>query len=777
MLAPNTDRPSSLDDDTQPYPSSRPHDRSSFWLVLRWRARLVVASTLAAILVAGTLLAVLPNRYKATTIVLVDPRQQRVTNNEVISGIGSDAAAVESQVELIESSALAKKVIDLLKLTEDPEFTGPSLFEQLGALLWETRRGDAAEHRLNRLVYRFQSALSARRRGLTYVIEISFTSKDPAKAALISRTVAEVYINDQRASRTEITTRASGWLDERLIAMRERVRDAERAVADYKAAHGIVNVTQGNKLISRQVEDLTQQLALARTKTADARARLERAEQISKTFTDPAALAESLQSPVIANLRSQYAEAARLNAENSALFGERHPSLIAVRSQLQTIRRQIEQEIARIISGIRHDHQAAEGREKELEQGLSRLADQSATATQADVRLHELEREAQATRSLFEQFLLRARETNEQQSLQIADARIISPALVPLKQDRPPTLLLLAAAGVAGVILGFGLILLMEHMRRGIRDGAEVENLTALPYIASVPLQSAGDERSSWWRRLPSSGKWPACSLSGRPATTAYAGILGTLRGRLRGPGAQQRGNVVVVISALPREGKSTFACNFAKAAASSGLKTLLIDGDVHNASATKDFHISGAGLWEILGGHASLWSAITLDAQSTLSVLGARDASMPPPGARNFSHTALANLLTECRRHFDLIVVDSPAILPMIGSTLPLIESSDRALLIVEWEATERQAVLEALAALGAHTRKIIGVVLSKVASDWYRLFDSGRYPTYSEHVSEIVPAADRSVARPLAPVSNVIAASGLNGNTRARSVGFRLD
>src|SRR5688572_257659 len=198
MLAPNTDRLSSLDDDTQPAPGPRPHDRPSFWLVLRWRAKLVVASALVTILVAGVLLTVLPNRYKATTIVLVDPRQQRVTNNEVISGIGSDAAAVESQVELIESSALAKKVIDALKLTEDPEFTAPSTFEQLSALLWTSR--DSADERLNRLVYRFQSRLAVRRRGLTYVLEISFTSKDPAKAALISRTVAEVYINDQRAS-------------------------------------------------------------------------------------------------------------------------------------------------------------------------------------------------------------------------------------------------------------------------------------------------------------------------------------------------------------------------------------------------------------------------------------------------------------------------------------------------------------------------------------------------------------------------------------------------
>ena len=648
-------------------------------------------------------------------------------------------------------------------------------FEQFGALLRATPRG--AEDRLNRLLYQFRSGLNVRRRGLTYVLEISFTSEDPAKAALISQTVAELYIGDQRSSRAEITTRASGWLDERLTAMRERVRDAERAVADYKAANGIVDVTQGNKLISRQIEDLTKELALARTRTADARARLERVEQIAKTFTDPAALAESLQSPVIANLRSQYAEAARLNAENSALLGERHPSLIAVRSQLQTIRRQIEQEIARIISGVRHDQQAAEDREKELEQGLARLATQSATATQADVRLHELEREAQANRSLFEQFLLRARETTEQQSLQIADARIISPALVPLRQDRPPTLILLAAAGVAGVMLGFGLVLLMEHMRRGIRDGAEIESLTDLPYIASVPLQGAGGvERSSWWRRLSSKPR-PDHPLSG----LCHAGLYGdsweppdaasrrrcAAAGRCRryhfGGATRRKVDVRLQFRQGRRFQRPEDAADRRRCAQC-----------VHNQELSH-FRRRTFGALE--------WQCVTLecdkqDSQSALSVLGARDVATAPPRASNFGQAAIANLLAECRKHFDLIVVDSPALLPMIGSTLPLIESADRALLLVQWEATDRQAVLEILAALGTHTRKIVGVVLNKVAMDWYRLFDSGRYSSYSENANrKMVASADRSVARSLVPVPNVVETGVPSGNARARTGGFRLD
>src|SRR5262249_23099479 len=152
----------------------------------------------------------------------------------------------------------------------------------------------------------------------------------------------------------------------------------------------------------RQVEDLTQQLALARSRTADARARLERVQQAAQHNGDPATLNEALQSPVIANLRSQYAEAARVKAEYSAVYGNRQPSLIAASPQPDDMRRQIDNEIARILVGVRNDYQTAVSREASLEAELSKLKEQSATLSQADVKLRELEREAQANRGLFE---------------------------------------------------------------------------------------------------------------------------------------------------------------------------------------------------------------------------------------------------------------------------------------------------------------------------------------------------------------------------------------
>jgi succinoglycan biosynthesis transport protein ExoP len=722
-------------------------DPRTFWTILRWRAPLIAALTAATVVAAGIATVVLPPKYKGTTIVLVDPRQPRVTNTEaVLAGIGADAAAVESQVELIESSSLAKRVIARLELDQDPDFASPSTIEHItDSLLSLFGRApeNLAERQISRLVSKFQKGLLVRRRGLTYVLEISYLSNEPAKAARISSAVADAYLEDQRQAKTDMTARASGWLGDRIEEMRERVRASEQAVAAYKSSNNIVDVTQGNKLVSRQMEDLTQQLALARTRSAEARARLERVQQVARRIDDPAALSESLQSQVIANLRSQYTETARVEAEYGALYGSRYPGLVAVRAQLADIRRQIESEIARIVAAIRAEDQVATVRAAALEADLAKLKEQAASFNEANVKLQELEREAQANRSLFEQFLNRAKETTEQQSLQMPEARIVSPALIPLKPDRPSTPLLLLVAAGLGAVLSIGLVLVLERTRRGFRTAGEVEQLLSLPTIGVFPRRpKQGAAAKPGHAAAPGQSKIQAIRAPARRSglvdpAACFDNGLRAVRARLRQMESRSDGEILVIASALQGEGKSTFACNFAFASASAGTKTLLIDGDIYARSVSRAFGLAGPGLCDIVHGKVPLRQAMKKEPKSGLHVIGAGAASKTSDGIGELDGPDLDSLLRSCRTQFDLVVIDTPAILPMAG-LVPFMTCADRAVLIVEWNRTERQAVIEALDALGPDARKIAGVVLNKVAMGWYRLFSDSRYVSYLSYPAE---------------------------------------
>jgi polysaccharide biosynthesis transport protein len=741
MLTRNSANPPQLDDSPEqsalvrvraldradPPAVTNAFDFRTFWLTLCWRARLIAGITLATVAFAVVALIVIPPKYQATAVVMVDPRQLHVTDTPtVLTGIGADAAAVESQVEIITSTALARKVIAAMQLQNDPEFSGPSWADEIGNIVRALVGGDSGalqRTKDERLIANLQRNLTVRRRGQTYVLEINFYSKDAAKAARIANAVAQAYLADQREINSNTTASASEWLDARMEEMRERVRRSDEAVESYRSSHNIVDVTQGNKLINRQIEDLTQQIALARTYTADARARMEQVENAARRKDDPSTLNEVLQSPVIANLRSQYTDAARTVSEYSTMYGERYPALTVVRARLADVRRQIDDEIARILAGVHNDYQTAVNRENTLEGELAKLKEQFAATDQAEIKLHELERDAQANRDLFEQFLNRAKQTSEQQSLQIADARVVAPALPPLKPSRPAMSLLLGAAACGGLLLAIAITLMMEQMRQGFRNLREATQFLALPGLGMLPVQPDGAEESRNWRSSPPQGD---ARFALRHPRSAYARQLRAIQARLFDEMTTEK--IVTVASAVPGEGKSTFACNFALAAADFGMSTLLIDGDIYTGKTGLDFGLKKAGLCEVLDDEISLRQALTKDPATGLCVLGARDPSRPAP-PETVDAARLESLLRQCRKEFDLVVLDTPAILP-VGGITPYLKWADCAVLVVEWDGTPRQAVSEALDLLDMQAQKIVGLVLNKVSPRWFRLFRyGGRY------------------------------------------------
>src|SRR6202050_1477408 len=756
MLTRNSASPPQLDDSVQsalarvgtfdrvePSADTNAFDLRTFWLTLCWRARLIAGITLTTVVLATVALIVIPPKYQATAVVIVDPRQLHVTDTPtVLTGIGVDAAAVESQVEIITSTALAHKVVTAMKRDDDPEFFRPSLWDEIGNGLHGLLGGDGGalqRTKDERLISNLQKNLIVRRRGQTYVLEINFYAKEAAKAARIANAIAQAYLADQREVNSSTTATASEWLDSRMQDMRERVRRSDEAVESYRSSHNIVDVTQGNKLINRQIEDLTQQIALTRTYAADARARMEQVESAARRKDDPSTLGEVLQSPAITNLRSQYTEAARTVSEYSTMYGERYPALAVVRARLADVRRQIDDEIARILAGVRNDYQTAVSRQNSLEGALAGLKEQFAAADQAEIKLHELERDAQANRELFEQFLNRAKQTSEQQSMQIADARIVAPALPPLKPSRPAMSLLLGAAACGGLLLAIAIALLMEQMRQGFRSLREATQFLALPALGMLPTQPDDREGSRNWLGSPSTGGagGKACRFALRYPRSAYARQLRAIQARLFDDMTASK--IVTVASAVPGEGKSTFACNFALAAADIGLRTLLIDGDIYTGKTGLVFGSSKAALSEVLTEPISLRQALAKDPATGLCVLGARDPSRAvQPEAIDAARLEL--LLRQCRNEFDLVVLDTPAILP-VGGITPYLRWADCAVLVVEWDGTPRQAVSEALDLLDTDAQKIAGLVLNKVSPRWFRLFRYGG--RYAESASVLQTAA----------------------------------
>ncbi len=280
----------------------------------------------------------------------------------------------------------------------------------------------------------------------SFIVDIEVWSYDPAKAAMLANAISNAYLAESKKSQATAARRATTDLSGRLKELQERLRNAENALAIYKAQNNFVG-TQDTLISDQQLSASNQRLAAARALTLDAQAKYDQIEASRRASTDAGAIPEALQSPTIANLRAQYAEARKRYAELTSELGPLHPSLRQMEKQVDDLRRTINEEVERFAQSAKNDLTRARDYEASLNKALETQKRQSVQLSQASVRLRELERDVEASRDVYQSFLKRSRETEEQESLNTSSARIIGEATVPQRRTFPPAMSLLAMIG------------------------------------------------------------------------------------------------------------------------------------------------------------------------------------------------------------------------------------------------------------------------------------------------------------------------------------------
>jgi len=501
----------------QPLPArgaSEPMLDAAYLLKVLWnRRRMIVVSIIACTIAALAFGQLAAARYTATVQVLIDPNDLRVVDN-VLRGQNqlteTHVTQVENQVRVLLSNNVARRVVERLGLDRDPEFTGPPVFDfkaALRALLGAQPAGggDPALDALNALKKRVR----AKRIDRTYVVDASVWAYDPHKAVQLANALLEAFMEEQSASRGEAARRASGSLAARLAELRDRVQQAEQRVEDYKRANGLIS-SSGTLVNERQLTELNSQLVLARTRVAEAKARYEKIRDAQRGRADPSAIGEAVGSATITALRTQLAEILRKEGEVNATLGRRHPAVIEIESQARRIRRLIDEEVARIGEAARNDMERAVANEATLAANLERLKSSLEDTNDASVRLRELERDVQASRSVYEAFLVRTREVSEQERLDTTNIRVMAPPEFPENRSFPPrNLFLLAGGGMLGGLLGIGFAFLGEWRDRRAPALPEPLAATASAAPAFDPYAPPGQQVASPARYAPAAAPAP----------------------------------------------------------------------------------------------------------------------------------------------------------------------------------------------------------------------------------------------------------------------------
>ncbi|SFB62961.1 succinoglycan biosynthesis transport protein ExoP [Rhizobium sp. NFR07] len=729
-------------------PSSDTVHLEQLFAVARRQWKVVVAAMFAAI-VLGVIyaMAAIP-LYSASTSVLIDrPEGNLVGQLSTIGGKIEDDSSVISEVELLSSKAIGYAVVDQLKLGENPEFLGQRT-SVLSVWIDDIRtfisgfvgmaETDAApttpDQRRHSALQILMRNTSVSRIGRSYVLSLDYVAPSPQMAMRIATTFADVYMLDKLNSKFESTRRASNWLQDRIAELGKMATDSDLAVQMFREQNNLV--TADGKLVSdQQLSELNSALIVARSDTAQARARVERVRSIVASGSTEAVVPDVLVSAVSNELRTKYLQAAKMASDVSGRFGPNHAQAVRLRAEMAEYQRLMFSELNRIAESYQSELEVAEARERELTQNVQRAELTATDAGKTQVQLRELQRSAETYRKLHETFLQRYHEAVQEQSFPVTEARIIAPAELPLAPSAPKKSLVVALFAFLGIVFGIAVATVREVRDRFFRTGDQVRDEVGLEYLGSLPVTPT---RRIWRRGSAKSGQREI----GRVNTITHYAVENplsmfseTMRSAKIAIDVASKGErckVAGFVSALPGEGKSTAAINFAQQLASNGARTLLIDADLRNPGSSRLLAPQAEhGLAEFLQNDRIFEEIIWTDTSTGLKFIPSRLQRNPTQSANLLASSAMEALLDRVQGQYDYIILDLPPLGPVVDARA-IAHLIGNFVWVVEWGKTSRRMVKETVSnevEIAARTR---GVILNKVDTQklkLYRAYGSAEY------------------------------------------------
>jgi uncharacterized protein involved in exopolysaccharide biosynthesis len=450
-----------------------------------WRGKATILASMAASLALGLLFVLFaPRQFTSATEILIEPTDLHAVANELnLSNQVSDNGLlqVDSEVRVLTSDQVLRRVVSEQRLDSDQEFVGGSWLRRLldgvtkGSGLGADVVADKSLIALNAL----KGHIRAKRAESTYVVDLSVTSGDPEKATRIANAIAQAYFAEQTEVRSDAARQVSQSLSARLQELQDRVREAEDRAEAFKAQNNIVSAS-GQLVNEQRLTELTKLLEAARARTAEAKARVDAVERLQQSKgQNDGAFAEAVQSSTISALRSQYAEIMRLQAEQTTVLGPRHPAVVEIQAQAERLRGMIDDEINRVALSARSGYESAKANEEALTRNFDALKQNAIATNEALVTLRELDRNVEASRSVYEAFLMRARETGEQERVDTKNIQVISKAEPPQGRSWPPSNLFVALGSLflgaaAGSGVAFARAARLGGSRRGFAGKAEL---------------------------------------------------------------------------------------------------------------------------------------------------------------------------------------------------------------------------------------------------------------------------------------------------------------
>jgi capsular exopolysaccharide synthesis family protein len=690
-------------DNTEPQAASSERDLDvRYYGDLLWRARNLIAATCVLGLFLGAVVGFLQTpEYRAGAMVQIDPPTPAFLNVQEAAMLAGgaywqNADYYNTQFKVLRSSSLGAKVADRLKLKDAPPFKGSP---EVGSLV--------------------MSHVAIEPIPESRLVMIQVTHEDPKTAALWANTLANVYVEETLSTRVEAARRAYEWLQERLSATQTSMRDAREKLFTSNEGQDLFVPDSGSvatTTLTKLSEDYTK-----------AQARRIEVEAVSKQIAEMRARKQSLDTlpqmaidPTFSSLAGQMGALSLELQRLREKFKDAHPEVQRVLGETARVRKAMDARAAQVAAGLQAELSQIQKQEAELRDAIEQQKAQAATQSRRATELETLKKEADSANSLYDVLLQKLHETDIAASIRSNNVTIVEEATPPRSPVRPNRKRIALAGALLGAMLGVGLVLGRDYIDNTLKDPDEIERYLHLEFLTAVPRYT--DE-------------------SAHLVTEAYQ----NLRTALIFGRTDDGGQVVLITSTVPEEGKTTTLVNLAKLLASAGERTLVVDFDLRRASLHHRLRVPREpGITDYFVRHEPIESLIRPTSMPNLFALSA--GPLPPSPPAILTRKTLPDLLARLRGEFEWVLLDSPP-LASVTDGLLLARHADLAVMVVQHNTVDKKVVKRAVSALRKVSSRLMGVVLNAVdvkAQGYY-------YYYYQQQGQDAGKRAGRAGPRPV--------------------------
>jgi polysaccharide biosynthesis transport protein len=719
-------------------PSSRlpawdlsPHEPHlyDYLLILRKHQWLILSFLLAVVTIVTIATFRMQSVYVATARIEIDRENGTILpfqGMESYDYMMDSENYIETQSKILTSETLALKTIRSTGLGARPEYAssnGPSEALAIGSLENQKRPPELGA---------FLGSLGVKRVPNSRLMDVSFESTDPQFAARIVNEHIKNFQRQNIQARYDETQQATSWLNEELGELKIKVQDSEDKRIAYERKNQIWTLDDKQSITTQRLSDVNK----AYTDAQEERMKKEAFYEFAKAG-DISQVPQLRDNVVLQGLITKRENTAEDYTEAVNQYGPNFPKVQRLQAQLKDLDQLIQKEDQNTLSRIENEYREAKQRELMM---LQALDEQKAEANEMAERLVEyniLKREAEANKALYDGLMTKLKEVDISSALQSSNIRVVDPAMIPAYPSRPAKARNVALAFIVGLVGGIGLALLREYLDNTVKTPDDIETLARLPSLAVVPqfAGSNGNGSRKLLQGIATNGhdkriELVAQHLPKSQMSEAFRALRTSLL--LSQPGRPPQ--VILVTSALPREGKTTAAANLAVTLAQLGDKTILVDADLRKPGVGRLLNLGSgkyAGFSSYLAGVSSL-DLVTIPHPAIPNLAAIPTGPLPPNPADLLSSHKLAEAIAELRTKFKFIVIDSPPIMAATDAVILSVQT-DGVLLVVRSGETPKEAFTRTRDLLISVKCHILGVVLNAVDSSAPDYYYSYRYYPYS--------------------------------------------